>query len=289
LPEKSTGFGITLDVGQTLKSDVWYPQLIKQEVGEFHISRGETGTGDVCVPENLEFTENLINEKEKVIGTVVADGGFEIGKIGKEHMENYQEIFSSRIVLSELLMCMKVLNHGGHFVCKLFDAFTAFTHSIIFVVSQVFTRCHIVKPKRSRLVNSERYLVGESLRKASTEDKERFDFFLTLLTDVHRMWKDGYVCRTLVPKAIIESDLMFMEDLSKMLFTLSTRQTEGLELVMHLAQSKLDTDSYFVISCASDGFSRDERRDDRLHSSKDPTNPRKQSGKKKRKKRPKKK
>jgi 23S rRNA U2552 (ribose-2'-O)-methylase RlmE/FtsJ len=67
-----------------------------------------------------------------------------------------QEIYSGRIVMSELLSCLMVLKEGGHFVCKLFDSFSHITQSTIFICAQVFRECFIVKPKRSRIVNSER-------------------------------------------------------------------------------------------------------------------------------------
>lgn len=67
----------------------------------------------------------------------------------------------ARVILSELLLMIQVLQPGGHFVCKLFDSFCDVTASVIFTVSQMFEDTYIVKPERSRVGNSERYLVGK--------------------------------------------------------------------------------------------------------------------------------
>jgi len=72
-------------------------------------------------------------------------------------MENYQELFSGRIILSEFLYMLKTLKPGGTFVCKLFDTFSHLTVSLIYAAALLFEEVKVVKPRRSRIVNSERY------------------------------------------------------------------------------------------------------------------------------------
>jgi hypothetical protein len=79
-------------------------------------------------------------------------------------MEHLQELYSARIILSELLACLKCVKEGGNFCCKLFDTFSALSASIIYVVGLCFESTYIVKPFRSRIVNSERYIVGKRFR-----------------------------------------------------------------------------------------------------------------------------
>jgi hypothetical protein len=71
---------------------------------------------------------------------VVADGGFKIEKDEKtgEHLENLQELYSARIILSEFLIAIRTLAKGGSFVCKLFDCFSDFTVSLLFLVCSMF-------------------------------------------------------------------------------------------------------------------------------------------------------
>jgi 23S rRNA U2552 (ribose-2'-O)-methylase RlmE/FtsJ len=136
------------------KSDSWYKAL--ENDSRFRIIYGPDGTGSVYNYKNLEA---VIEESQtKAIDLVVSDGGFEIKKNEQgKHMENYQELFSSRIIMSEILVMMKTLKTGGHFVCKLFDTFSSITASMIYVVAIIFEETFIVKPLRSRIVNSERY------------------------------------------------------------------------------------------------------------------------------------
>lgn len=140
--------------------------------------------------ENLNELVEQIKQNGDAINLVVADGGFEIKKNEKgEHMENYQELFSSRIILSEILVMLKALQpggkpsplnyalskfvvnlfrwrrHAGHFVCKAFDCFSSLSASFIYLLTLLFGEVCVVKPLRSRIVNSERYLVGKFMKR----------------------------------------------------------------------------------------------------------------------------
>lgn len=98
-------------------------------------------------------------------------------------------------MLAELLTALKALAPGGHFVCKIYDTFSHITQSMIYICVQV---CHlgyasllrhfshmlqafkdvtIVKPIRSRIVNSERYLVCKFFKK----DDDKVDLFIEIL------------------------------------------------------------------------------------------------------------
>jgi len=72
-----------------------------------------------------------------------------------------EELFSGRIILAEVLLALRALGPGGCFVCKLFDTFSHFTVSLIYIAGLLFDDVVLVKPPRSRRVNSERYLVVE--------------------------------------------------------------------------------------------------------------------------------
>lgn len=76
---------------------------------------------------------------------VVADGGFKIGKDEEtgEHLENLQELYSGRIILSEILLGVRTLKLGGSFVCKLFDCFSHFSVSLLYFVCSLFDNVRI--------------------------------------------------------------------------------------------------------------------------------------------------
>lgn len=198
-------FGITLEIESTGDAERWYSDLRTNP--SYTICKGKDETGNVFLPENLDHTEKLIRFEMAKISLAVSDGGFEIQKNDKgEHAENLQELYSGRIILSEYLMMLKVLVEGGHFVVKLFDALSAFTQSLIFLTCHLFKECHIVKPLRSRIGNSERYLVGRFLKKGPT-----FEFAKKLLTHLHKECRDDSSPLSAVPLDLMRSDPVFMQ------------------------------------------------------------------------------
>jgi len=230
----SQGFGITLEIEDTEISDIWYKDLTLNR--RFTVCKGKDGTGNVYIPENLVSVRDDITTQGKKIDIVVADGGFEIKKYNGKHMENFQELFSGQVILSELLLTMMVLEPGGHFVCKLFDTFSHLTSSLIYVTTQIFKQVFIVKPLRSRIVNSERYLIGKGFHKS-----ENFEFLVRVMSNLHRKCKetnernkqsDWVIPESLVPIDIMKQDSQFMDSLRKMNILISEKQTKALNLVM---------------------------------------------------------
>jgi len=224
--------------GITLKCDIqWYREL--ENNIRFTICNGADGTGNIYVPQNLESVVEKIQTDNQLskLNICVADGGFEIKRNEKgEHMENYQELFSGHIILSELLLTMKALQPGGHFICKLFDAFSSITQSLIYITSQLFAEVYLVKPFRSRIVNSERYLVGKSLMDKS---KDRFQFLQKLLEILHRQCTENMTPLSVIPLSILRGDKKFMESASKACEEICQRQSMALELVMDEVENRI--------------------------------------------------
>ena len=164
------------------------------------------------------------------VNIVVSDGGFEIGKDAQgAHLENIQELLSIRCILAECFIALSVLHPGGNFVCKLFDTFSDATVSILFVFCHLFDRVAIVKPYRSRIVNSERYLVAKGLK---SRDSAAFQRALALFEHVHAINSDADVYETLVPVEEMLRDAAFCASIREMNDQLVDKQIEGLKLVM---------------------------------------------------------
>lgn len=143
------GYGITLkDVSTNLQ---WYPNLRNQK--RFNIVNGVKENGDICDMDNYHsFVEYF---KDKKIDLCVADGGFKSDTIN----ESYQELYCGKLLFFEILTSLGILSDDGNFVCKLFDTFSDFTISLIYILSHLFEKIEIVKPPHSRISNSERYIV----------------------------------------------------------------------------------------------------------------------------------
>jgi 23S rRNA U2552 (ribose-2'-O)-methylase RlmE/FtsJ len=50
-------------------------------------------------------------------------------------------------------------------VCKAFDCFSSISTSFIYLLTLLFEDVYIIKPLRSRIVNSERYFVGKFMKR----------------------------------------------------------------------------------------------------------------------------
>ena len=68
-----------------------------------------------------------------------------------------------QVVIAEMLAMTLTLQEGGTFVVKCFDTFSDLSASLIYTLCLVFRHVTVVKPFRSRSVNSERYLVAKDL------------------------------------------------------------------------------------------------------------------------------
>ncbi|XP_049850987.1 cap-specific mRNA (nucleoside-2'-O-)-methyltransferase 1-like [Schistocerca gregaria] len=231
------GFGMTLRVPMTEKQDYWYPML--ENNPRFEIVWGKDNQGDIYVPENLCSAVDAT--KGEHVGIVVSDGGFKIQKVDGEHKENLQELFSGRIILSEFALMTMILAEKGHFAVKLFDTFSHMTASLIFIATQMFEEVYIVKPLRSRIVNSERYLVGKGFKKQINTE-----FCQKLLTTLHsRLYElhsknpDVLVSpNSAVPIDWMNRDSVFMNSMKDMCSKLAEKQIKALKLVMDIVEEE---------------------------------------------------
>ncbi|PHJ22832.1 ribosomal rna large subunit methyltransferase j protein [Cystoisospora suis] len=142
------------------------------EIVEFCASRaGETpsagqGISPLSASSRLQRGKQNL-ENKGVIKLIVADGGITVPKVSVtgQHLENYQELLTGRLLLSEFALSFQLLQHGGTFVCSVFDVFTPFTASLLYMCTVLFEEVYIVKPSRNRWTNSERQLVALNFRR----------------------------------------------------------------------------------------------------------------------------
>ncbi len=217
------GYGMTLQTADTPKSVMWYKSLNNDK--RWKALWGSDNTGNIYNIDNINNAVNIIktNHPEGVT-LAMADGGFHIPK-----MEHLQELHSFRIVLSELVTAVKSLKVGGYWVSKLFDTFSHLTASLVYITGVLFEKTYIVKPKRSRVVNSERYIVGHRFKGGNK--------LINYLTKIYTEWNDNSAPVSLVPIDLMRSDKKFMESFSAQVKELAEKQIKGLDTVMNLADS----------------------------------------------------
>lgn len=165
---------------------------------------GINDNGNVYDPENIRSLEELVNdETESGVHFMMADGGFSV-----EGQENIQEILSKQLYLAQCLVALTVVRSKGHFVVKLFDLFTPFSVSLIYLMYKTFKQICICKPNTSRPANSERYLVCK-WKKPHCDTIRRYMF------DINKeLWSNkdkDFDILEMVPMSIIQDDQEFFE------------------------------------------------------------------------------
>ena len=108
--------------------------------------------------------------------------------ISVEGEENIQEILTKQLVMCQFACALSILRRGGHFVCKLFDAYTPFTMGLIYLLHRSFERVCLFKPVTSRPANSERS-VGEDMLSSGSHFSLYYYYIFTVCVYVRT-----YVC-----------------------------------------------------------------------------------------------
>jgi cap1 methyltransferase len=133
----------------------------------FIVTYGQDGTGNLYT--NWRFFVDIVRKQfVEGVNLVTGDGGFDITESDTSSglMSGYirQEFLSSRLLLIQILIAIRVLQPGGHFVCKVFDTVTSLSGQLLFLLGCCFKSVTIFKPISSRPANAERYLVCQELR-----------------------------------------------------------------------------------------------------------------------------
>eukprot|EP00929_Paragymnodinium_shiwhaense_P104189 TRINITY_DN68316_c0_g2_i2.p1 TRINITY_DN68316_c0_g2~~TRINITY_DN68316_c0_g2_i2.p1 ORF type:complete len:471 (-),score=105.66 TRINITY_DN68316_c0_g2_i2:395-1807(-) len=229
------GYGFSLRGGSNPKSCTWYKELSHFNFVELW---GADGTGDIFEHRNLVHASQAIGRQASI---VVADGACGVGSNwGGDHLENYQEIVAGKMVLGEVFIMLETLRPGGCFVCKLFDTFSHLMAGVLFICAVAFEEVFVVKPRQSRIVNSERYLVCKNFR---SQDLERLEQLAAIVGRAHAAWEtipakglwSGAAPMHLVRPAAIEADKPFYDSFCAMARTLCEKQAAALQAVVDRA------------------------------------------------------
>ena len=114
--------------------------------------------GNIYKIENLQESLKLVEK----VDLVCCDGGFNIREL--KINESLQALVYIHLILAEFIygLCF-TKEKNGIFICKVFDLLDDITVQILMCATIFYKKVYIVKPKESRLVNSEKYLVCQEL------------------------------------------------------------------------------------------------------------------------------
>ena len=125
-------------------------------------------TGDVTDPVVINMLGNATHQRFSAndgANLYTSDVGIEINK---EEL-NQQEELTAFVNYGQIVTGLLSLGLGGTLITKQFTFYTAFSRSLIALVSSLFDETYITKPKTSRPTNSEVYLVGKGFKGISSE------------------------------------------------------------------------------------------------------------------------
>jgi 23S rRNA U2552 (ribose-2'-O)-methylase RlmE/FtsJ len=145
----SRGFGMTLEsFDNPDDSRNWKRNVI--EMNKFDIIEGPN-RGDILVGWS-KLLEKAASSGQ--VQMMTADG-----YMSGDYNKNYQEIFNTRIIATEIMVGLNTVAKGGHFILKIFDNTTKIMGDLIYILSMAYEDVYIFKPCSSRPLNSERYVV----------------------------------------------------------------------------------------------------------------------------------
>lgn len=195
------------------------------------ITYGKDNTGDINNWENVKHIKTLAKDDFFLI---TADGGFDEGT----DFNNKEQLHYS-LILSEIYTAIQLQKRGGHFVLKMFDAFTETSVHLMYLLSLCYQNVYCYKPKTSRPTNSEKYIVCKDFDITEESRAHIIDCLTTLHTKIKHP-TSKYVSFTLFT-SIPER---FKECVYKMNTSLIQKQCEFLEKAVDLCGNTAFLDDY---------------------------------------------
>ena len=138
-------YGVTLPPNKTDDIPKWNNTKINNFINTKIIY------GNLCKKKDINNFHKYINNK---VDLVTADGAVDYSLD-----YNKQEQLSYKLFLGEILTTFKILKTGGTYIMKIFDTFHIVTIKILGLLYEYFEEFDMCKPKTSRVLNSEKYII----------------------------------------------------------------------------------------------------------------------------------
>ena len=150
------------------------------KINNVKIHYGVDNTGNLYNRDNILHYADTVGHNS--CSLVTADGGFDFsGDFNK------QEEMSYKLLLCESVANLLIQKIDGTFVIKFFDIFTKLSLQLIYLVGMYYSKVTIIKPKTSRMANSEKYVVFKGYKGCPSED---IDILLNIIknqTDYNKL------------------------------------------------------------------------------------------------------
>jgi hypothetical protein len=125
---------------------------------------GRGGTGDICSLKNIDFYVKKL--KDEKINFITADCGIWADPLEKMEKSN----ISSKIMYSQFLTAISILDKGGDYIFKIYGFSDAMTLSYFYLATMIFENVSFAQPMSERPKTSEYYVVCQNYSKQLTTD-----------------------------------------------------------------------------------------------------------------------
>ena len=129
---------------------------------------------------NPIIINSYIKSHTQKVDLVTSDGGL----LMNGNKENYKSNFHINLYLSQLYVACKVLKNDGIFILKIYEISQKIMIDFLMIVNNLFENVEIIKPKTSRQMNNEKYLVCYN-KKLNCEHIEK-----TIFKIIEELWND---------------------------------------------------------------------------------------------------
>lgn len=143
-----------------------------------HGDKNKNHDGNIFNPDIIKY---YIDKHKEKVDIVTADGGMRLNDLE----ENYKSIYHMQLFLSELYIAMKILKIDGIFILKIYELSSKVMVDFIIMLNNIFKKVNIVKPKTSREMNNEKYIICHFLKNDQNKIKNIGDKILKIL---EQMW-----------------------------------------------------------------------------------------------------
>ena len=172
------------------------------------------------------FKSKFSNNKADI---VTADGGFDYSVDF-----NNQELVSSRILLSEIVLCFNIQKINGTFIIKFFDFFNNITIKLLYLIYMHYEKFDIYKPLTSRPANSEKYIIARNFKGIDNN-------ILSSLQNIIINWNNSY---TNFDIDGINIDNKFYNIIKEYNINFVNNQIKYIDRTLYYINNKIDKEEY---------------------------------------------
>ena len=122
--------------------------------------------GNVSDDETLRAIKSVDNKR---FDMVTADCGIDVSQQFEK-----QESLMYTLLISQIIVMIQALKPGGVFVLKMFENDLYHTKELMYLLGTLFSQVILVKPRTSRPLNCEKYLICRSLKIGDGKIRQHF-------------------------------------------------------------------------------------------------------------------